>query len=220
MQAIIFDFNGTLFSDTDLHEKAWRQFLRGVLQRDLAADEFDQIHGRSNHLIMENLLGKKLTKAEGQQYSEQKEMIYRQLILENKRFDLIAGAKDFFGQLKNSQIPINIATAAPKSNVDFYFELFQLQQWFDLDKIVFNDGQLASKPAPDYYQKAALNIGADPKQMVVFEDSPIGIQGAANAKARKIIAVATNNNHEILQNNAYVDLVIDDFTDPGLQVLL
>ncbi|MGX7195995.1 HAD family hydrolase [Enterococcus olivae] len=220
MQSIIFDFNGTLFSDTPIHERAWRQFLQGILQRELAEEEFHQIHGCSNHLTMENLLEKKLTKEEGHRYSEQKEAVYRKLLLQEEKIELIAGATDFFDHLKVKGIPMNIATASPKSNVDFYFELFQLHRWFDLEKVVFNDGSLASKPAPDYYVQAALNIDADPKEMVVFEDSFIGLQGAANAQAKQIIAVATEDNHESLQKTGLVDFVIDDFTDRQLQDLI
>lgn len=220
MQSIIFDFNGTLFSDTPIHERAWRQFLQGILQRELAEEEFHQIHGCSNHLTMENLLEKKLTKEEGDQYSEQKEAVYRELLLKEETIELIPGVVAFFDQLKKQGVPMNIATASPKSNVDFYFDLFQLQRWFDPEKVVFNDGSLASKPAPDYYVQAALNIGADPKQMIVFEDSFLGLQGAANAEAKQIIAVATEGNHQALQQTGLVDFVIDDFTDRQLQDLI
>jgi HAD superfamily hydrolase (TIGR01509 family) len=47
-----------------------------------------------------------------------------------------------------------------------------LSRWFDLSKVVYNDGTLASKPAPDYYVQAAINVGINPEEMWVFEDSP------------------------------------------------
>lgn len=220
MQSIIFDFNGTLFSDTPIHERAWRQYLQTILHRNLTAEDFQKIHGRSNHLIMENLLEKKLTKAEGHRYSEEKEAVYREILLQEKQLELITGATEFFESLKVNQIPMNIATASPKSNVDFYFKQFDLQRWFDREKVVYNDGSLASKPAPDYYLQAALNVNANPKQMIVFEDSPIGLQGAANAQAKHIIAVATEGNHQALEATGLVDFVIDDFADYRLQKLI
>lgn len=56
--------------------------------------------------------------------------------------------------------------------------------------------------------------------MVTFEDSPIGLQGAYNAQASKIIAVATVNNYEKLERTGLVDLVIDDFTVPRIREIL
>lgn len=86
--------------------------------------------------------------------------------------------------------------------------------------MVYNDGTLASKPAPDYYVQAAINVGINPEEMWVFEDSPIGLQGAFNAKADKIIAVTTNDNRQALENIEFVDLVIDDYTDLRLHQLI
>ena len=42
-----------------------------------------------------------------------------------------------------------------KSNVDFYIKEFNLEKWFDIDKIVYSDGTIKGKPAPDIYEIAA-----------------------------------------------------------------
>ena len=220
MKGVVFDFNGTLLSDTDIHEVAWRNYIQELLNREITDEEFRSIHGRTNHLIMETFLEKELTVAEGEKYSEEKEAVYRELLLKEKNPQLIKGAMEFFEYLKEQNIAINIATASPKSNVEFYFELFGLSRWFDLSKVVYNDGTLASKPAPDYYVQAAINVGINPEEMWVFEDSPIGLQGAFNAKADKIIAVTTNDNFQALENIEFVDLVIDDYTDLRLHQLI
>lgn len=111
---------------------------------------------------------------------------------------------------------MNIATASPRVNVAFYFDYFQLNRWFDFEKVVYDNGTLNSKPAPDYYVQAAKNINANPQEIVVFEDSPIGLQGVANAQAKQIIAVSTNGNHRKLEATGVVDFVIDDFRDERL----
>lgn len=220
MQSVIFDFNGTLFSDSALHERAWQQFIQGLIGRKFTKEEFDQIHGRTNHLNMERILGKKLTEEEANKLSEEKEAFYRQLVLKEQQTQLIAGVTNYFNYLQDNHQPMNIATVSPKVNLDFYFELFHLDRWFDYKKVVYNDGLLESKPAPDFYVQAALNVGADPKEMIIFEDSPIGLQGAYNAQAKRIIAVATDNNHEKLKKTGLVDFVIDDFTDPRVKKIV
>lgn len=220
MNAIIFDFNGTLFRDTALHEQAWKLFIQELLGYVLSDEEFSKIHGRTNHLTMERLLGRSLTKEEGEDLSNRKEAIYREIVLEKQHNELIAGVTDYFEFLKENKVPMNIATASPKVNVDFYFDFFQLNRWFDLEKVVYDNGRLASKPAPDQYIQAALNINAEPKKATIFEDSAIGLQGAANAQAEKIIAMSTDNNHAKLEQTGVVDFIIDDFTDERLRRLL
>ncbi|MCD5002927.1 HAD family phosphatase [Enterococcus saccharolyticus] len=220
MQGIVFDFNGTLLSDTAIHEGAWRQYIQSLLNRPITEEEFQQIHGRTNHLIMEKFLNKQLTSNEAERYSEEKEAVYRELLLQEETVELIQGVTEFFDYLQEKNVRMNIATASPKSNVDFYFDFFDLGRWFDLEKIVYNDGTLASKPAPDYYLQAAKNVGITPEEMIVFEDSPIGLQGAANAKAKHVVAVATNGNHDTLQELDAVKVVIDDFMDPRLRELI
>lgn len=220
MRLFIFDFNGTLFSDSALHERAWQEFIFELIGRKFSKEEFDQIHGRTNHLNMEAILGEKLSNEKANQLSEKKEAIYRDLVLKEQQTQLIEGVTDYLDFLKNKQQLMNIATVSPKVNLDFYFELFQLDRWFDYHQVVYNDGTLKSKPAPDFYVQAALNVGADPRQMVIFEDSPIGLQGAYNAQANKIIAVATGDNHKKLEGTGLVDFVIDDFTEARIREIL
>ncbi|MGX6980065.1 HAD family hydrolase [Vagococcus elongatus] len=220
MQSIIFDFNGTLFSDSHLHEQAWQQFIQELIGRKFTPEEFDHIHGRTNHLVMEKILGKSLSDAEGEKLSNRKEAIYRDLVLEDKNPKLIKGVTEYFDFLKDKKCPMNIATVSPKVNVDFYFDIFQLGRWFDYEHVVYNDGTLKSKPAPDFYIQAALNIGGNLDRMIVFEDSPIGLQGAANAKAEHIIAVSTEGNHQKLEDTGLVDFVIDDFLDVRIKEII
>ncbi|GMA55336.1 hypothetical protein GCM10025857_66930 [Alicyclobacillus contaminans] len=141
-------------------------------------------------------------------------------MLKSQQAKLIDGVADYLDFLKENKQPINIATVSPKVNVDFFFDLFHLEQWFDYDKVVYNDGTLKSKPEPDFYVQAALNLNASPDQMIVFEDSSLGLQGAHNAQAEHIIAMATDDNHEKLLQTGLIDFVIDDFTDPRIKNII
>ena len=56
-------------------------------------------------------------------------------------------------------------------NVEFYIKEFKLEQWFDLDKIVYSDGTIPGKPAPDIFQIAANRLRLSPEDCVVVEES-------------------------------------------------
>ena len=45
------------------------------------------------------------------------------------------------------------------------------------DGIVTADDVVQGKPAPDIFLKAAERAGVPPNRCIVFEDSPLGIQG-------------------------------------------
>ena len=56
----IFDFNGTLFIDSDKHEAAWRSFARNYFHRDITDEEFrENIHGWNTEKIFDSLSGGK-----------------------------------------------------------------------------------------------------------------------------------------------------------------
>ena len=61
IQAVIFDFNGTLFYDTNFHDAAWIEFAARY-GTSLTKDELDKnIHGSTNKEILHYLFNKKLS---------------------------------------------------------------------------------------------------------------------------------------------------------------
>ena len=81
------------------------------------------------------------------------------------------------------------STMSEWDNVEFYIKEFKLAKWFDVDKIVYSNGKIPGKPAPDIFLIAAGKIGLNPKDCVVFEDAIAGINAAKAAGIGKIIAV-------------------------------
>lgn len=106
------------------------------------------------------------------------------------------------------------ATASCGNNVRFFFDTLGLDRWFDLDKVIYNDGTLPGKPAPDLYLKAAQRLGVAPETCVIFEDSGAGIESAQRAGAKKVVGIASMKKPAELETLG-VDAVIGDYTDLG-----
>ena len=193
MQGIIFDFNGTLFFDSALHYDAWRIFSKRLRGYPFTDEEMQKyMFGRTNSDIIEYAIGKKPDLQMVETLAKEKEGLYRDECKKNPAcLKLAPGAENFLDWLKGQNIPMTIATMSEWDNVEFYIEVFNLARWFDLDKIVYSDGKIAGKPAPDIYQIAAKNLGLSPEDCVVVEDAISGINSAKAAKAGKIIAISS-----------------------------
>ncbi|MGD9212209.1 MAG: HAD family phosphatase [Desulfobacteraceae bacterium] len=209
-KGVVFDFNGTLFLDTELHNRAWDIFLdkHGFKLSD--SDKNRRIHGKNNRDIMGNLFGADLSSEKAERFIQEKEAIYRNICLQLP-IELAPGAVEFFRFLIKNQTQYTIATASMWENVIFYFDKLNLNKWFDIDKIVYDDGTNMGKPAPDFFLKACTKLQLPPKEVIVFEDSYFGIKAAENAKVGKIIIMASNTmdyeqwNYQKIKNYDEVD---------------
>ena len=215
-KGIIFDFNGTLFFDTEQHEQAWREYVRQLTGKDITDDEFRYcIHGRTNADILKYFLHTGLTDAEIRRHAEAKEEVYRRLCMKmGDKLCLAHGAEEMLDRLKAAGIRMAVATSSGRSNTQFYIKRFDLWRWFNQNTFIYNDDSFPGKPEPDIYISAAEAIGLEPSECVVFEDMPSGIESAVNAGAGKIIAVASSLSQQFLSSVGGVDEVISDFSDP------
>lgn len=189
---VIFDFNGTLFWDTKLHNKAWDIFLT---KHDLYLsddDKFSKMHGKNNRDIFISIFGGQLSDQQIIDYTMEKEMLYQELCLKTD-MQLAPGVTGFLDFLKDENVPFTIATASGKENLDFYFEHLPLSSWFEYDKVVYNNGKIKGKPDPQIYQTALSVINKKPGEVIIFEDAVAGLQAARNAGAGKIIVVDSND---------------------------
>ena len=205
LAAVIFDFNGVLLWDGHLQDRAWGEFSAQLRGDPLSSEEMAmQVHGRYNRDTFEYLLGRPLDADELARLTEEKEQIYRGLCLAERAcrspgdgghpqsddgFRLSPGAVELLDHLVARGIPRTIATASGRGNVDFFFAHLDLDRWFDLERVAYDDGTLPGKPAPDLYLRAARALGQPPARCLVVEDSRAGIEAARRAGIGYVVAL-------------------------------
>ncbi len=211
-EGVIFDFNGTLFFDSDKHVLAWGKVAEEIRGYGIGDEELQQhFYGVPNNRAIEYLLQKECEEAELNKYSELKEAYYRDFCRADKeRFHLVAGANELFDRLLERKIPFTIASASIKPNIDFFVESFDLQKWFDPDKIVYDDGSYENKQK--MFLHAAEVIGVPLDKCLIYEDSKSGIRDAYAAGCRNIIVIDSMNVAEKYQGREGVLTVVKDFT--------
>ncbi|MFA5984197.1 MAG: HAD family phosphatase [Methylococcaceae bacterium] len=214
-KGIIFDFNGVLLWDAPLHIQAWQTTAMQLRSQNFSDEEFaNHVHGRTNAHILAYLTGRELVGEELLKLIQYKESMYRDLCLKNPAmFSLSPGAEALLDAITLANIPCTIATASEKTNLDFFVQHLNLAKWFDLTSIVYDDGKLPGKPAPDMYAKAASNINIAPQQCIVIEDAISGFKSAHAAGIGHIIGLGPSITHSKLMANCGVSRVIESLEE-------
>lgn len=206
IKGVIFDFNGTLLWDTPYHNKAWNIFLEKYGISITEQEIHDHMHGKTNGEIFPYLFKRQISGEELLKFSSEKEGIYRSLV-EADDFQLADGVVETFDRCLGASLPLAIATSSDRQNADFYFERYNLKKWFMRMRFVYNDYTFKSKPEPDIFCIAANRMFLDPSEIMVFEDSPAGIEAARRFGAGRIVIV----NSAGMDYSQYPFTVIDSF---------
>ena len=202
---MIFDLDGVLVHSMPLHMKAWQQYLEilGVPAAKLEA----RMHGRRNAELVRDLLGDDLADDVVFEHGAAKERLFRDMLGAEPERYRVPGVVEFLERHKD--VPKPVASNAEPANIDFVLDAFGLRPYF----AVTIDGFQVSrpKPFPDVYLKAAERLEAEPKNCIVFEDSPTGI-AAGRAAGMRVVAVETTP-----AEFEGIDLKLTDFLDPQLE---
>ena len=210
--AVIFDFNGTLFWDTEHNNNAWIKFSPNVKGVQLTQEEMNKLHGRNNRDTIEYLYGGPVTEEQYQKWSDMKEQCYRQCCLDQtETFHLAPGAPELLDFLKEHNVKIGIGSMAGEGNMNFYKKHFGLLKWFDPNHICIDDGCVPGKPDPAIFLKTMKALDVEGKDCIIVEDSIFGLQAAVRAGAGFVYAIGPASKQEELSKIEGVNGVIADF---------
>ncbi len=215
VKGLLFDFNGTLFFDSEFHIEAFFECYRAYgLRCPTRQHVVENLFGRTNAAIFRDHYKSDATPDEIAEFERLKESIYMEQCKRSpERFKLCDGVADMLDFLKKNSIPYCIATGSPLENVNFYFEYLGLGHWFTLDNLVYCDGSFAGKPAPDIYHRAAERLGLSASECAIFEDGTSGLKAANAASAARVIAVWEDGLPSPLTDGVRVDSVYHGFTE-------
>lgn len=210
MFAVLLDFNGTMFFDSSLHMEAWSKIYQVLHPDDRRLPDTDLFCGPRNEVILQSI-APWLSAEENAQFSEQKEALYRLACKDNpEEVRLVSGTENLLDRLKESGIPFAIASASIKPNIDFFFETFDLGRWFEMDRIVYDDGTYPDKGS--MYLEAARRLRVDIRDCIIIEDSPSSIRSARQLHPRLLIALGNTASPDLLLASG-ADRYIRDFSE-------
>lgn len=205
MVGLLFDMDGVLVHSMPLHTRAWERYLNSM---GIQVDDLEQrMHGKRNSELVNDLIASNLTEEVVFAHGAEKERLFREMMLADSMEQYqIPGLPQFLERHKN--LPMAVGSNAEPANIDFILDQFGLRRYF---KVSVNGHQVdRPKPFPDIYLKAAELLGLEPRQCIVFEDSPTGVQ-AGLAAGMRIVGVETTPTQF-----SGVALCIKNFLDPRL----
>jgi len=214
IRALLFDLDGTLIDSMPHHHGAWVEWhaRRGLViesERFFAATA-----GRSNDEIFADMLPGTAA-AEILRLVEEKEALYRALAAPS--LTLIAGAQAYVELARAAGLKLAVCTASTPPNMALAFERFGIDGW--VEAVVSPADGLRGKPHPDIFLEAAKRLGVAPEHCIVFEDAPLGVEGARRA-GMKAVALTTTLDAAAFDGFDNLLAVVADFTAPELSNLL
>jgi beta-phosphoglucomutase-like phosphatase (HAD superfamily) len=173
--------------DSSLNYEAWSKIYQDLYPEDTEPLNMSRVFGANNAAVLKNL-APWLTDDEIQQYSEKKEVLYRRACkTKAEPLRLVNGTEEFLQYLQEHGIPFALASASIASNIDFYFETYGLDRWFDKKQVVYDDGTYPNKGA--MHLEAARRMGVDISECLLIEDSAGSIAFAKQNGAGCIVAI-------------------------------
>jgi beta-phosphoglucomutase len=219
IRALLFDLDGTLIDSMPHHHDAWVEWYarRGVVMD--AGSFFAQTAGRSNAEILLDMFPRH-SATEHEQMADAKEAIYRERAA--RALTLIKGAQAYVAQARAAGLRLAVCTASTPQNMALAFERFGIDAWVEAvvspADTMSGPGagsRVRGKPHPDVFLEAARRLGIAVEHCLVFEDAPLGVEGARRA-GMKAVALTTTLDAAAFAGFDNLLAIVPDFNAPEL----
>ena len=207
-RAALFDMDGTLVDNSDVHVRAFEIFCNRYGVRDWQ-ERLSNAFGRGSDDIMRMLLPEEIIQEKGlQALGDEKEAIYREIYAPT--IEPVAGLRSLLELLKGAGIRCAVGSSGCKQNVNFVLDKCQIGDYFEAR--ISGDMVSRCKPEPEIYLTAAKALGVKIEECIIFEDARAGFEAARRAGAGLVVGIATTLTKETIEAENLADLVVEDFT--------
>ena len=209
IRAALFDMDGTLVDNSDVHVRAFELFCNRYGVSDWQ-QKLSQCFGMGSDDIMRRLLPDEVIRERGlQALGDEKEEIYRTIYAPDIR--PVEGLLSLLELLRKAGIRCAVGSSGCRDNVAFVLEKCHLAEYFDV--VVSGDMVSHCKPDPEIYLTAAERLGVTPEECIIFEDARAGFEAARRACAGRVAAIATTLPREVIIEEGLADIVVDRFDE-------
>jgi HAD superfamily hydrolase (TIGR01509 family) len=206
IKAIIFDLDGVLLDsvgrDIAITVRAFNKFGYSITQSDEQyiigwhpADRISFFAKRFN-----------IPEEEQRLIVADEKRLYRELWDATSK--LLPEVKETLEAIKNKGLKLALATTSTSDSVSKFMQKFRLQGYFKL--ILTREDASMRKPNPEIYIKARTELGYNTDEIIVVEDTEIGVTAAKSAGLK---CVAVPNQYTKNQDFSRADYVIKSISE-------
>lgn len=229
--AVLFDLDGVLTDTARIHSACWKRMFDSYLELrpepfvpfDPKDDYKHYVDGKLRYDGVRSFLESRQIRLPEGAPEDGPEMetvsglgnrkdAYFAEVLASEGVDIFAGSLDLVRHLRRQGMKTAVVSAS--KNCQAVLQAVGIEDLFDLrvDGKVAAQMQLAGKPAPDTFLKAAQLLGVEPGRAVVVEDAISGVQAGRAGNFGLVIGVDRHDHAAALKTNG-ADIVLTDLAD-------
>lgn len=175
-RAVVFDFNGTLSDDEPLLARVYQEQFAELGKPITEAEYFDQLAGHTDEEMFTRWFGYADPALIADRIAR-----YNRLVADGSTVDEEMRKAIRFAA---ARMPVAIVSAAARSEIDPVVDAAGIRD--TLSVIVSQDDVGSGKPDPECYVTAARLLGVAASELLVFEDTDVGVAAAKAAGARVV----------------------------------
>jgi beta-phosphoglucomutase family hydrolase len=196
--------DGVLANTGPIHFESWVKMGEKIGIK-FTREIFERSFGQQSPAIIRKLLGPEVDEAFIEKWSNFKEQYYRELVRD--KLKPLPGVIRIIKELKSEGFKLAVGSSGPPENVELLISRLRIKSCFDT--IITAAEVKKGKPEPDVFLIIAKNLNINPKNCLVIEDAPVGIQAAKRAGMISIALTTTHHKEELLG----AQLIIKDLTE-------
>ncbi|MGV0838039.1 beta-phosphoglucomutase family hydrolase [Mycolicibacterium thermoresistibile] len=235
VRACLFDLDGVLTDTASVHRKAWKamfdEYLRARAARtgapfepfDIDADYHTYVDGKKREDGVRSFLSSRSVDLPEGDYDDapaaetvhglgnRKNALFHQ-ILDAEGVAVFEGSRRYLTEVVAAGL--GVAVVSSSANSRQVLEVTGLDRFvqYRVDGVTMREEQLAGKPAPDSFLRAAELLGVAPHQGAVFEDALSGVAAGRAGGFGVVIGVDRVGQAEALRRNG-ADVVVTDLAE-------
>jgi HAD superfamily hydrolase (TIGR01509 family) len=205
IKAIIFDMDGVLVDSEPFHvEIEKRQFKLNHLV--VSEEEHCQYMGVASDVMWSEIARRHSLAVPVKNLIEQNRAESIRYFSELKEIPVMPGLVDLLKKLRQKSYHLAVASSSFPEVIEVILEKTNLRKYFQV--VVSSQEAGKSKPEPDVFLLAVNNIGINPEECLVIEDSANGIK-AAHAAGMSCIAYQGSGANP--QNQKEADTIVKSY---------
>jgi HAD superfamily hydrolase (TIGR01509 family) len=182
LKGIIFDLDGVLVDSMPFHYRAWKKAFKEIASVHVDEKLIYSLEGMSGKQLIKKVF--QLKEFTDNSKIEQINSKKKELFLGDLNFKCFPSVKTMINNLRCTK---GLVTGSTKKETDMILKKILTNSKFE--HIITGDNVKKCKPDPQAFNLFLSKTGLKPEEVIVVENSPLGVQAARNSKMRCILTL-------------------------------